>query len=326
MRNTLLLAILPLVMGLVACSSTPPAPVIDRLPVSKTSKVDVPVAKKQTPTSRPAYKAGDWRPDTYTVKKGDNLFSIGLEHGYYYKDIAQNNNISPPYNIQVGQVLKLKSSKDAPIQPNSDGVEITPINTESNAIGTAPGTTIAINEPKGIREPYSEEALKKPLPAAKSIMGLPTTKTLVASTAEATNKPNVDSKSEIKPANESTEDIEWGWPTKGKVTASFNEASNKGLDIAGSTGQSVNAAAAGKVIYSGSDLRGYGKLVIIKHNSTYLSVYAHNNQILVKEGQQISAGQKIAEMGSTDSNSVKLHFEIRRLGKSVDPSKYLAAI
>jgi lipoprotein NlpD len=326
MRNTLLLAILPLVMGLVACSSTPPAPVIDRFPVSKTSKVDTPVAKKQTSTSRPTYKAGDWRPDTYTVKKGDNLFSIGLEHGYYYKDIAQNNNIPPPYNIQVGQVLKLKSSKDAPTQPNSDGVEITPINTESNAISTAPGTTIAINEPKGIREPYSEEALKKPLPAAKSIMGLPTTKTPVASTAEATNKPNVDRKPEIKPANESTEDIEWAWPTKGKVTASFNEASNKGLDIAGSTGQSVNAAAAGKVIYSGSDLRGYGKLVIIKHNSTYLSVYAHNNQILVKEGQQISAGQKIAEMGSTDSNSVKLHFEIRRLGKSVDPSKYLAAI
>ncbi len=326
MRNTLLLAILPLVMGLVACSSTPPAPVIDRLPVSKTSKVDTPVAKKQTSTSRPTYKAGDWRPDTYTVKKGDNLFSIGLEHGYYYKDIAQNNNIPPPYNIQVGQVLKLKSSKDAPTQPNSDGVEITPINTESNAISTAPGTTIAINEPKGIREPYSEEALKKPLPAAKSTMGLPTTKTPVASTAEATNKPNVDRKPEIKPVNESTEDIEWAWPTKGKVTASFNEASNKGLDIAGSTGQSVNAAAAGKVIYSGSDLRGYGKLVIIKHNSTYLSVYAHNNQILVKEGQQISAGQKIAEMGSTDSNSVKLHFEIRRLGKSVDPSKYLAAI
>ena len=326
MRNTLLLAILPLVMGLVACSSTPPAPVIDRLPVSKTSKVDVPVAKKQTSSSRPTYKAGDWRPDTYTVKKGDNLFSIGLEHGYYYKDIAQNNNIPPPYNIQVGQVLKLKSSKDAPTQPNSDGVEITPINTESTAISTTPGTAIAINEPKAIREPYSEEALKKPLPAAKPIVGSPTTKTPVANTAEATNKPNVDSKTEIKPANESTEDIEWAWPTKGKVTASFNEASNKGLDIAGTTGQSVNAAAAGKVIYSGSDLRGYGKLVIIKHNSTYLSVYAHNNQILVKEGQQISAGQKIAEMGSTDSNSVKLHFEIRRLGKSVDPSKYLAAI
>ena len=108
--------------------------------------------------------------------------------------------------------------------------------------------------------------------------------------------------------------------------ANFNESSNKGVDIAGTLGQPVNAAAPGRVIYSGSDLRGYGKLVIIKHNPNYLSVYAHNNQILVKEGQQITLGQKIAEMGSTDSNIVKLHFEIRRQGKSVDPLKYLTAL
>ena len=185
---------------------------------------------------------------------------------------------------------------------------------------------VAINEPKAIREPYSDEALKKPLPTAKPIASSTTSKPPATNTTEAANKPNTENKTESKPTTESPEDIEWAWPTKGKVIANFNEASNKGLDIAGTTGQPVNAAAAGKVIYSGSDLRGYGKLVIIKHNSTYLSVYAHNNQILVKEGQQISADQKIAEMGSTDSSSVKLHFEIRRLGKSVDPSKYLAAI
>ena len=328
MRNTQHLAILCLVMSLIACSSTPPAPVIDRLPSSsKATKVDAPVAKKQPLTARPIYKAGDWRPDTYTVKKGDNLFSIGLEHGYYYKDIAQNNNIPPPYNIQVGQVLKLKVSKDnATPTTNNDGVEITPINTESNAISATPATVVAINEPKAIREPYSDEAFKKPLPTAKPIASSTTSTPPTANTTEAANKPNTENKTESKPTTESPEDIEWAWPTKGKVIANFNEASNKGLDIAGTTGQPVNAAAAGKVIYSGSDLRGYGKLVIIKHNSTYLSVYAHNNQILVKEGQQISAGQKIAEMGSTDSSSVKLHFEIRRLGKSVDPSKYLAAI
>ncbi|MEI8119101.1 MAG: peptidoglycan DD-metalloendopeptidase family protein, partial [Methylophilaceae bacterium] len=97
------------------------------------------------------------------------------------------------------------------------------------------------------------------------------------------------------------------------------------IDIAGSAGQAINAAAGGKVIYSGSDLRGYGKLVIIKHNANYLSVYAHNSNLLVKEGQQVVSGQKIAEMGSSDSDKVKLHFEIRKLGKSVDPSKYLAA-
>ncbi|MSP99116.1 MAG: LysM peptidoglycan-binding domain-containing protein [Methylotenera sp.] len=318
MRNVLLFTALWLLVSLVGCSSTPPASVIDRLPVNKPSKIDHTSAKKPTTVIRPTYKAGDWRPDTYTVKKGDNLFSIGLEHGYYYKDIAQNNNIAPPYNIQVGQVLKLKSQKYNTSQPNSDGIEITSINTENNTASAASSPSVgAVNEPKALREPYSDEALKKPPPAAK------VTSTI---TAEPTNKPTVDSKIEVKPTNESSEDIEWAWPTKGKVVANFNEVSNKGLDIAGTTGQPVNAAAAGKVIYSGSDLRGYGKLVIIKHNATYLSVYAHNSQILVKEGQQISIGQKIAEMGSSDSNAIKLHFEIRRLGQSVDPSKYLAAI
>ena len=119
-------------------------------------------------------------------------------------------------------------------------------------------------------------------------------------------------------------DIEWAWPAKGKVIAGFSDSSNaKGIDIAGEKGQAVLAAAPGKVIYSGSDLRGYGKLVIIKHNKTYLSVYAHNSQILVKEGQQVTRGQKIAEMGSSDTDRVKLHFEIRQQGKSVDPAKFL---
>lgn len=355
MRPAFYFSILWLLISLVACSSSPPAPVIDRLPANKSSKIDAP---KNTAETRPTYKAGDWRPDTYIVKKGDNLFSIGLEHGYYYKDIAQANNIVAPYSIRVGQVLKLKSLKDKvivtenkPTQSQSnktDDVEITPINTESTsssaAAATAPAspTIVAISEPKAIREPYSEEALKKPLPAAKPVAKKPSIvvtspKPTVIATAESTNKPDVDvkpeakvepkveSKTESKSSVESPEDIDWAWPTKGKVVANFNEASNKGLDIAGTTGQAVNAAAAGKVIYSGSDLRGYGKLVIIKHNSTYLSVYAHNSQILVKEGQQLSRGQKIAEMGNTDSNTVKLHFEIRRQGKSVDPSKYLAA-
>lgn len=324
-----------LFINLAACSSNPPAPVIDRLPADKSS------TPKNTVITKPSYKAGDWRPDTYVVKKGDNLFGIGLEFGYYYKDIAQANNIVAPYNIRVGQVLKLKSfnekvivAETKPRQTNStDGVEITPIHTESSttAVTSTTPSVIRIAEPKAIREPYSEEALKKPL--AKPIAITSSPKPTGINTSEATNKSNVDNRSdakkeptvETKSNNDSPEDIDWAWPTKGKVIANFNEASNKGLDIAGTTGQAINAAGSGKVIYSGSDLRGYGKLVIIKHNATYLSVYAHNSQILVKEGQQISRGQKIAEMGNSDSHSVKLHFEIRRLGKSVDPSKYLAA-
>lgn len=331
-----------LTLVLTACSSNPPAPVVDRRPASKssaTNKSDATDSLKKSSANRPTYKAGDWRPDNYMVKKGDTLFSIGLEHGYDYKEIAQANNIVAPYNIKVGQSLKLNTLKDKPVQESSDGVVITPINTEpsitstssmsttsKNATQTAP-TVVAISEPKAIREAYSEEALNKALPAAKptiekSTSVTPTTKP-VATLPPTTNRPGDEVKPEAKTSTESAEDIDWAWPTKGKVIANFSEGSNKGIDIAGSSGQAVNAAATGKVIYSGSDLRGYGKLVIIKHNANYLSVYAHNSLILVKEGQQVSRGQKIAEMGNTDSNTVNLHFEIRRQGKSVDPSKYL---
>ena len=118
--------------------------------------------------------------------------------------------------------------------------------------------------------------------------------------------------------------IDWTWPASGKVIAGFSENANlKGIDIAGKAGQPVLASAAGKVVYAGSGLRGYGKLVIIKHNQTYLSAYAHNSNLLVKEGQNVVRGQKIAEIGNTDSSQAKLHFEIRRLGKPVDPLKFL---
>ena len=329
MYSARFIAISCLILAFAGCASSPPAPVIDRLPTNKpTIKPNV-ISKLAS--SKPIYKTGDWRPDTYTVKKGDTLFSIGLEHGYDYKEIAQSNDINAPYNIKVGQSLKFSALKDKTtasdnklVQKNDDGVEITPINNDANTTNPnkTAAATVAISEPKAIREPYSDEAFNKPLPAATKAIA--EKDTVVANAKkpadEATSKPKAEEKTSV----ESAENIDWAWPTKGKVIANFNEASNKGLDIAGTTGQAVNAAAAGKVIYSGSDLRGYGNLVIIKHNSTYLSVYANNSQILIKEGQVVSRGQKIAEMGNSDSNSVKLHFEIRRQGKSVDPSKYLA--
>lgn len=345
------------VSALAACGSNPPAPVIDRTP-AKPSKPETtsPSTEKSSKASRPTYKPGDWRPDQYTVKKGDTLYSIGLELGYYYKDIAQANNIGAPYLIKVGQVLNLASLKEkvaltevkaettASVQAApqaSDDVIITPIGAETtspNAVTestqtVAAATVVTITEPKAIRELYSDEALKRPLPAAKPIVvtasstaGKPVDATpTTAKPAETKPDTSPTAKPETKTAAESPEDMEWTWPTKGKVVGNFSEAGNKGIDIAGSLGQAITAAAPGKVIYSGSDLRGYGKLVIIKHNATYLSVYAHNSVILVKEGQQVARGQKIAEMGNTDSSTVKLHFEIRRQGKSVDPGKYLAA-
>jgi lipoprotein NlpD len=121
------------------------------------------------------------------------------------------------------------------------------------------------------------------------------------------------------------DDLGWIWPVNGTVLAGFDEVKNKGLDIGGKAGDPVLAAADGRVVYAGAGLRGYGNLIILKHNNTYLTAYAHNQTLLIKEDQTVRKGQKIAEMGSTDSDQVKLHFEVRRQGKPVDPARYLPA-
>jgi len=357
-----LLLIALFALFLTACESNPPAPVVDRLPQSSKPATATKGGVKTNQAGNSAIK-NDGRPNTHTVKKGDTLFSIGLEYGLEYKEIAATNNITPPYTIEIGQILNLAAAEaksdgvnnDSASQVTTeDGVVITPIKTDSAVIETTVSENKAsptaetkptqsvpsglLTEPKAIREPYSLEAFNRTVPVktaeTKVVVNGKTVGTTVVTTVE--TKVNEVKAGEIKPAQTppaadksaqtqptDDEDIKWSWPTQGKVVASFNEATNKGLDISGSTGQAINAASSGKVIYSGSDLRGYGKLVIIKHNKTYLSVYAHNSKIIVKEGQVVGAGQKIAEMGNTDSNTVKLHFEIRRLGKSVDPAKYL---
>jgi lipoprotein NlpD len=302
---------------LFGCTSNPPAPVIDRAPNSKPSQ-----------TQSKSNKDADWRPNSYTVKKGDTLYAIGLEFGYDYREIAATNNIASPYQIKVGQKLTLPNNNTSSTVAASstssattdDGVVVTPITDSPIEAKSSPPSAITpvLTQPQALREPYSDEAFARTAPVVNPVEVVTTTKPSTKSvTPEISSTPPV----EIKPADD--EAISWAWPTEGKIVSNFNEDSNKGVDIAGKLGQSVNAASSGKVIYSGSDLRGYGKLVIIKHNKTYLSVYAHNNKLLVKEGQFVTSGQKIAEMGSTDATRVKLHFEIRRQGKSVDPTRYL---
>ncbi len=177
------------------------------------------------------------------------------------------------------------------------------------------------SSPKAIKEPYSDRALREltrnaslvPAPPVGAVPAAGTALAAAASTA---------TPSTVAPAGDDV--LNWMWPAKGKVVTEFSDAANlKGIDIAGTAGQPVYASAAGRVVYAGSGLRGYGKLIIIKHNATYLSAYAHNSAILVKEGQQVARGQEIAEMGDTDANRVNLHFEIRRFGKPMDPEKYL---
>lgn len=302
---------------LAACSTSPPAPVIERAPV----------AQKPAPPQPAPPKEKDWRPDVYTVKKGDTLYSIGLEYGYDYKEIAQRNNIQPPYLIRIGQKLKLKESgKEAspPTQPagqDSQDVVVTPLKIDGDTAPRPLDEPPLLSEPKALKEPYSDQAM-----AAKPVEPRATAKPKENKPASIpksdTAKP--ETTAEKTTALPDDEALEWAWPANGKIIGNFNEtASAKGIDIAGILGQPVLAAAPGKVVYSGTGLRGYGKLVIIKHNKTYLSAYAHNSQIVVKEGQEVTKGQKIAEMGSTDADRVKLHFQIRKLGKPVDPTKYL---
>jgi lipoprotein NlpD len=336
LSTRLLVLLSVLVIWLAGCASnqTQTAPVVDRLPAKSSS------AKSKASSDK------DWRPDTYIVKKGDTLYSISLEYGYDYKDIAQWNSIQPPYVIHVGRQLRMKDPKataasvaSASTTPQKDGAEVvaTPLKTEPVAAAKPLDEPPLITEPKATKEPYSDQAMKAavPTPVVTKPASKPADKVAAATTPdtpkpEATKQENpakIEAAPEKTAATASNDDtIDWTWPTSGKIMTSFSGASSaKGIDIGGTQGQPILAAGPGKVIYVGSSVRGYGKLVIIKHNKTFLSAYAHNSQILVKEGQEVTKGQKIAEMGSSDTDRVKLHFEIRKLGEPVDPAKYLPA-
>jgi lipoprotein NlpD len=253
----------------------------------------------------------EWRPEVYVVQKGDTLYGIAFNYGFGYRELAELNGIQNPDAIFVGQKIRLF--------PKKTGMAGTPDRAESKPVEFAPK-----EQPKLVKFAYSEAAMalidkvqqEESSTAAANNLAQPVS--AIKEKQPDRNVGNPDAEAE-EPA------MDWSMPAQGKVIAQFSESANrKGIDIAGKLGQPVLASAAGKVVYSGSGLRGYGKLIIIKHNVTYLSAYAHNDKILVKEGQVVTRGQKIALMGSTDAEQVKLHFEIRRLGKPVDPSKFLA--
>lgn len=281
-------------------SSGKHAPVVERGAAAKTGKA--PAAKS---TDK------DWRPKVHVVQKGDTLYAIAFNYGLDPRELAEQNNIQDPNLIQVGQQLNLVAGATSP-RPAAV--------VESRAAASS----LVKDQPKVVKYPYSEAAVAQ-------AEALQSGSTPVLAKLDA--KPKTEARVEVKPDNKvesvaeaSADDaLEWSMPTQGKLIGSFSEADNrKGVDIAGKLGQAVFASAPGKVVYSGSGLRGYGKLLIIKHNKTYLSAYAHNDQLLVKEGESVTRGQKIAEMGNSDSDQVKLHFEVRRLGKPVDPANYLS--
>jgi lipoprotein NlpD len=227
----------------------------------------------------------DGKPGYYTVRPGDTVMRIALDHGQAWRDIVRWNQLDNPNLIEVGQVLRV-------VPPG--------------AVVDAPGV---------VSRPIvssSVSPLAVPSPGAGASVS-PGAATPAAPTASAPS------------AGTGDEAISFTWPVGGAVLAAFDESRNKGLDLAGKAGDPVHAAADGRVVYAGAGLRGYGNLIILKHNNTYLTAYAHNQTLLVKEDQQVRKGQRIAEMGSSDADRVKLHFEIRRQGKPVDPARYLPA-
>jgi len=286
---------------LTACSSTyNRAPVEDRSPVANKAPVVTAVpatvpasapavtdANKPLPGAENAGKVG-----YYAIKPGDTLIRIGLENGQNWKDLVKWNNLENPNIIEVGQVLRV-------IAPGLDG----------NAAATRPVTSARVEtrplDAKGAATPASGSASSAPSPSPS----------VAAAPSPAPAPPPA--------ARDADDDVSWAWPATGAVTAPFDEGKAKGLSIGGKAGDPVLAAADGRVVYAGSGLRGYGNLIILKHNNTYLTAYAHNQTLLVKEDQAVRRGQKIAEMGSSDADSVKLHFEIRKQGKPVDPARLL---
>lgn len=236
---------------------------------------------------------------SYKVQRGDTLYAIAFKAGKDVRELAVLNGISSPYTIYPGQTLRLQgkpgnsgaggqntTKKQATSQSNKTAKSAAATKSNSSAKAVKP---VAPQNQKGYVQTQSKNNKKTANPT-----------------------PNRDL-------------VQWQWPVKGKIISGFSsqQTGNKGIDIAGREGTTVAAAASGQVVYAGSALRGYGNLIIIKHNDDYLSAYAHNRKLLVKEKQMVTAGQQIAEMGSTDATDVRLHFEIRFRGSSVDPLRYL---
>jgi len=331
-RARRLVVILAAAMAVAGCVSRTPAPVVDRR---------APPPAKPAPGPVVAAPAAQAQADTYVVKRGDTLYSIALDNGVDWRELAGWNQITDPSKLQAGQVLQVRPPVAA---AGPDGVVVSPV-TQGPAIAarplggdppaTAPAPAGAApagglrTEPKGLRLPYSDENLATVQRAdATRIAAAPKPE---APPPAAVAKPEAAPAAKPEPApapqraepGSADDKVDWAWPATGKVIATFNGASSKGVDIAGRLGDPVHASAPGKVVYSGEGIPAYGKLVIIRHNGTYLSAYAHNSQILVKEGQTVTRGQKIAEVGSSGSETPRLHFEIRRLGRPVDPMQYL---
>jgi lipoprotein NlpD len=342
------------------CGTSPTqAPVDDRRPQGAARAPAAPAAAPAAQAAgAPAATAVP--PGYHVVKRGETLYSIAIEYGANYRDVAQWNQLDDPTKISVGQLLRIAAPEtpgDVQIGAARASGPLVARSLDASA-GTAPQAAVdggTKTSPKALRLPYSDQNLALLRQGDASGQALPVAATGAAATSATGGAPAnapgpaaaagaatgagagaagaagaAASAAKPEPAKTASIDrdpdaagLEFVWPAKGSLLAGFSEPNSKGLDIGGKPGDPVVAAAAGQVLYTGTGIRGFGKLIVIRHDSGFSSVYAHNRQILVKEGQSVARGQRIAELGDTDADRPKLHFEIRKSGKPVDPMRYL---
>jgi lipoprotein NlpD len=326
-RGAIVCVTLAVILG--ACSSPNniriPAPVIDHSPNKtdsrESSRESSPrVANPQVST---ANLESSNKPGYYTVKPGDTIYHISLDNGQNWKDLARWNNLENPNMIEVGKVLRVLPPES---NVSTEGVVVRPVGSQNNPTTSTGSLTVVSASPVA---PVA--AVAPAVSAANAVSGVPgalpapTVNAVSSAAPSPATLPAPPPRTAPSAVDNSSEIPTFIWPSSGKVIANFDEVKNKGIDIGGKAGEPVLAAADGKVVYAGAGLRGYGNLIIIKHNNTYLTAYAHNQTLVAKEDQMVKVGQKIAELGSSESEQPLVHFEIRKLGKPVDPLKWLPA-
>ena len=295
------------------------APAVQNKPQQTSQDFTIP---RNPTTNAPDYSQinkGFYKGNTYTVRKGDTMFLIAYISGLDVKELAALNNMKEPYNLSVGQTLKVSNGRtqsvaQPAIAPQPQAPVQQPVSTEPTVTYTPGANGTQYGSDGTITGPVKATAGGLP-----SVNSAPVNQPVQVQNQPVASQPIPQDNAPVAST------IAWRWPTSGNVVQGFSssDGGNKGIDIGGSRGQAVNSAAGGRVVYAGNALRGYGNLIIIKHNDDFLSAYAHNDSILVKDQQEVKAGQQIAKMGNTGTNDVKLHFEIRYKGKSVDPTRYL---
>jgi len=288
--------VLALSLLMTACASR-----LDQAPVVDRSGGGVLGTQAAQAGQQPAVPLGPPPPGYYRVKPGDTLYRIALENGQNYRDISAWNNLTNPNQIEVDQLLRV-------VPPGANTAALTP------GVATAP---------LGSNGAVQSAPLNGAAPSTGAAAGVAAPPIYGSSANSAALTPPSSAAAASDSAAGASSNVSFSWPVRGQLLGTFNDSTNKGVNIGGAAGEAVKASADGRVVYAGNGLRGYGNLIIIKHDATYLTAYAHNRSLMVKEGDAVTKGQKIAEMGNSDSDRVMLHFEVRRQGKPVDPLKYL---